>query len=358
MFKCGSACERTFDSSRALTQHRQACLTHRAQCARLADRLRVTEPPPKKARMSGVSSQSSRDPCETQETASRQPFFPLPPESNPEPSGQPSHLPTEETHSQAPLLQSGTCGEPVPPAGGDPAASSSQQPLGPRPHRLHARYRDLLPEPPITPDPPAAPSITIRRVLLVVYDSFRTQFNRFGIARDYRHRPSHDLDSFVTSDDLSTSIHLPSSQPDDPVQGLPPPWPWRNMSIWRLMRWAFTGSRDKSLSEANKLVQDVLLAPDFSLEELEGFDAHTESMRMEQQASATGDFFGKDQWRQTTVDIPVPSKEPSEAGFGQPFSIDGFYHWPILDIIRNVFAEASTKWFHLTPFKKVGAHSF
>ena len=313
--------------------------------------------------MSGVSSQSSHYPPESLEPATRPLFSCLAPESDAEPSSQFSCFPSkshEEPHSQIPL-QSSSHEEPANPAGGDPTASSSQHPLRPQTCRLPVRYRDLLPEPPIPLDLQAAQTSTTKHVLLVVYDSFCMQFNKFGIAREYRHCPSHDPDLFVTSNDLSTlftSVHLPSCQPDDPVQGLPPPWPWRNMSIWRLMSWAFTGSRDKSASEVNKLVQDVLQVPNFSLEELEGFDARTESMRMEQQASATGDIFSKDQWRQTTVDIRIPTKEPNQAGDGQCFSIEGFHHRPILDIIRNVFAKASTKWCHLTPFKKVGAHAF
>ena len=103
---------------------------------------------------------------------------------------------------------------------------------------------------------------------------------------------------------------------------------------------------------------DVLQAPNFSLEELEGFDAHTESMHMEQQASATGDIFSKDQWHQTTVDIPIPMREPNQAEDGQCFSIEGFHHRPILDIICNMFSKALTKWFHVIPFKKVEVHAF
>jgi hypothetical protein len=280
MFKCRGDCERTFDTPRALMQHSQACSSHQAQQARLQERLRVTEPPAKKARMSSVSSLSSHHPPESHEPASRPLCTPLAPESNAEPSTQPSRLPSEsheEPHSQIPL-QSGLHEEPANPAGGDPTASSSQHPLGPRSRRLPVRYRDILPEPPIAPDLPAAPTSTTKHVLLVVYDLFCTQFNRFGIAHEYCHCPSHDPDLFMTSNDLSTSVLLPSSQPDDPVQGLPPPWPWRNMSIWCLMSWAFTGSRDKSASEVNKLVRDVLQAPNFSLEELEGFNARTESV--------------------------------------------------------------------------------
>ena len=76
---------------------------------------------------------------------------------------------------------------------------------------------------------------------------------------------------------------------------------------------------------------------------------------MEQQASVSEDFIGLDRWCQTPVDILVPTREQSQAGNGQRFTIEGLYHQSILDIIRNVFAEASLKWFHLTPFKKVGA---
>ena len=304
--------------------------------------------------MSSISSLSSHHPPESHDPASRPLCTRLAPESDAEPFNQPSCLPSEsheEPHSPIPL-QSSLHEEPANPAGGDPTASSSQHPLRPRSGRLPARYRNILPEPPITPDLPAAATSTTKCVLLIVYDSFCTQFNRFGIAHEYRHHPSHDPDLFMTSNDLSTSVLLPSSQPDDPVHGLPPPWPWRNMLIWRLMSWAFPGSHDKSVSEVNKLVWDVLQAPNFSLEELEGFNARTESMRMEQQASATGDLFSMDQWRQTTVDIPVPMKEPNQVGNGQHFSIEGFHHRSILDIIHNVFAEASTKWFHLTPFKR------
>ncbi|KAF8419790.1 hypothetical protein L210DRAFT_3655102 [Boletus edulis BED1] len=296
----------------------KACPSHHPQRAHLQERLQA-EPPVKKARLANVYSQPSRHPPESQDDPAHRLHSPLIPDSEVEPSGQSTSPPTKshkEPLSQS-VLQSGSQEELGNPPPSHPIASSSQQPLGPRTRRLPGRYRDVQPEPPISLDLPPPPTNPIKHVLLVVYDSLRTQFNRFGIAREYRHRPSHDPDSFVSPADLSTTVRIPSSQPDEPVQGLPPPWPWKNMSIWHLMSWVFTGTREKSLLEVNKLVRDVLQAPNFSVEELEGFDARTESIHMDQQASVTSNFISSDKWRQTPVDILVPTREESRTGNGQ-----------------------------------------
>ncbi|KAF8119910.1 hypothetical protein EV363DRAFT_1157368, partial [Boletus edulis] len=82
----------------------------------------------------------------------------------------------------------------------DPEAGPSQRPA--RTRRLPARFRDVLPEPPL-PVPAQPPPVVILRVILHVFDSFRTAFNTFGIAREYRHRPTYDPDSFLTLEELS-----------------------------------------------------------------------------------------------------------------------------------------------------------
>ena len=91
-----------------------------------------------------------------------------------------------------------------------PASSSiigptpSDEILPPRSRRLPARFRDILPTPPVPVLPMAAePPSMIRRVILHIFDSFRTHFNRFGIAREYRHCPSHDPNAFLSAKDLS-----------------------------------------------------------------------------------------------------------------------------------------------------------
>ena len=48
------------------------------------------------------------------------------------------------------------------------------------------------------------------------------------------------------------------------------------------MTWVFTGGHQKSISEVNKLVHNVLQAPDFNIRELAtGFNAHTETCHLD-----------------------------------------------------------------------------
>ncbi|KAF8554136.1 hypothetical protein OG21DRAFT_1130970 [Imleria badia] len=110
-------------------------------------------------------------------------------------------------------------------------ASWTQHPS--RTHRLPLRYRDELPEapPPISTSSPIAdgPSL-VHRVILHVFDSIRTCFNTFGIARDYRHRPTYDPDSFVSVHDLSDLPRCPdvNANSSDPITSSSvhsPPWP-------------------------------------------------------------------------------------------------------------------------------------
>ena len=225
-----------------------------------------------------------------------------------------------------------------------------------RSHRLPMRFRDELPVPPHNvPQPPPS---TLPRVILHVFDSFQTSLNRFGISREYRHRPTYDPDAFVSVDQLSNvrpDKDLESSSSFEVASSpKPPPWPWQNMSIWRLMSWKLTGSRHKSEAEVTRLVKEVLMAEDFSVEDLQGFHAHTEIKRFDTSEAALdpNDVFQRDGWKESAVDISVPMREPNPKGNGQSFTIPGFQYRPLTAIIRSVFSEPASKWFHLTPFKR------
>ena len=237
-----------------------------------------------------------------------------------------------------------------------PVIGSREQLVPSRDRRLPARYRDLLPVPPlpaVEPQPASSSTSILPRVFLHVWDSFTTQFNKFGIARAYRHRPSHDPNEFLSMHELSQPI-VPIS-----TEGLrgtyPPPWPWPSMSIWRLMSWKNSGSTQKSNSEVNRLVHEVLQATDFNAEDLASFDASTETSRFDaaEKEIPPEDVFAIDRWRHTTIDISVPTREKKKEGNGVTFSVDGLRYRPILDVIRAVLAEVSSKSFHLTPFKRL-----
>ena len=131
-----------------------------------------------------------------------------------------------------------------------PIVASPEQPLPPRNRRLPAKYRDLLPEPPlpvIDPQPTSSSSV-IPCVFLHIFDLFWTQFNKFGIAHAYRHCPLHNPDSFLNVDELSQSCQPIVPNLAEGCRGdYSPPWPWSNMSIWHLMTWKETGSNQVEL---------------------------------------------------------------------------------------------------------------
>ena len=266
-------------------------------------------------------------------------------------SVQEAPVPSQPTH-EAPVEPS------LQPTHDPSGIANPEQPLPPRNRRLPARFRDLLPEPslPAVAPQPASSTSIIPHVFLHVWNSFTTQFNKFGIARAYRHRPSHDPNSFLSADELiqPTQPIIPSS-PESQRSDYSPPWPWSNMSVWHLMSWKNTGSTLKSNSEVTRLVHDVLQAPDFNLPDLSRFDASREAAWFDiaEKSIPPEDVFGINRWKHTIIEISIPTREKKKEGNGLTFSVDGLRYRPILDVVRAVFAEASSKTFHLTPFKRL-----
>jgi len=162
-----------------------------------------------------------------------------------------------------------------------PSASSpletSQTGKPSRTRHLPAQFRDVFPEPPLPVEPDDPPRTTLPRVILHVFDSICTSFNQFGIARNYHHSPSYDPDAFLSIDQLSDNHgdEAPLPIPSTPHALPSPPWPWKNMSIWKLMNWMLTGSRQKSEAEVTQLT-NILQADDFNPHDLQGFNAHTQ----------------------------------------------------------------------------------
>ena len=233
--------------------------------------------------------------------------------------------------------------------------------------RLPARFRDVAPEPllpvsattedaTLVQSDNSAPQSTLPRVILHVFDTIRTSFNHFGIARDYRHRPSHDPDSFVSVDQLSKS---PDDEAPIPIPSTPhtlplPPWPWKNMSIWRIMTWMMTGSKQKSEAEVTRLA-NMVQADDFDPHDLRGFNAHTEMKHFDRSESALDESnpLRQDGWRESSVDILIPTQERNPDGNGRQFTIGGLFYRSLTAVIRAVFAGEDAKQFHLTPFKRI-----
>jgi hypothetical protein len=131
--------------------------------------------------------------------------------------------------------------------------------------------------------------------------------------------------------------------------------PFSNPSVFRLMNWFYGGSNLKSFAEMDKLVHDVLLSPDFSVEHLRGFRSTREANRLDEHVAEGSDnpFSVKDGWHEANLNLPLPCewvKQTSETAAAK-FVVEGVYHRRIMDIIKLVMKSTAAEQFHITPFK-------
>ena len=226
-----------------------------------------------------------------------------------------------------------------------------------RTRRLPARFRDTLPTPPapaLSPDPtPDLQSIgsQIKRVTLIVRDRLVTVANVFGIWRDYPRRPSYDPDTIVRPDELSNQRDISNSAtnltpPSSSFQM--PPWPFANMSIWRLMTWLNSGSATKTEAEVNRLAKEIRDAGGFQAADLEGFNAHRENKRLD--AAQESPLFG-DGFQETSIPIRVPTGDPTPKQRSKTYNIPGLYFRKLTSVIKSAFEGPLAEHMHFFPYK-------
>jgi hypothetical protein len=111
------------------------------------------------------------------------------------------------------------------------------------------------------------------------------------------------------------------------------------------MTWLWTGSNQKSIQEAVKLV-------DFSKDDIRDFDVKQETDLFDK-ALASGDLKVRDGWKKVSVDISVPDGKPHASEADAPvFSVPGLYFRPIVEVIKAAVRDAGDRCFHYTPFKQ------
>jgi Plavaka transposase len=212
-----------------------------------------------------------------------------------------------------------------------------------RNYRLPARYEDVNPEP-LRPleEEEEHPTAALPRLRLIVRNRLRTATNSFGLLREYLYRPSFEPDSFVREEDL----HRVGGS--DPVF-IPPPSPFpvhRNESVEMLMNWKDSGTSTKSDTEINRLVNSVLLDPNFKLEDLKGFNVARENQRSDA-AEKKSPFF--DSFQMADINIEVPSG--TSGILPGTFSVPGLVYRKLTAVIQAAFSSPLASHFHLSPFK-------
>ncbi|KAF9501634.1 hypothetical protein BDN71DRAFT_1584712 [Pleurotus eryngii] len=240
--------------------------------------------------------------------------------------------------------------------------------------RIPRPFRNSLPHAPPQREPSGEqdtgtqpqPAQGPRQVILIVRDHLATTMNIFHVWRQYLHRPSFDPDTAVPLGELANknrryaqndnegndveediSPDLAPSNNSVEVEP-PPPWPFRNMTVWRLMQWANTGSTRKSMQEVNRLVNEVVSAKGFKPEDLQGFDANKENRSLDMAADNINNP-ALEGLKETSVDIDVPSGQKNIPSAS--FSVSGLFYRDILSVIKEAFTGPLASKFHLSPFQ-------
>jgi hypothetical protein len=199
-----------------------------------------------------------------------------------------------------------------------------------------------------TPSLPARSRI--HRVILTLRDTLQTACNTFGLSRLYPRRPSFEPNKFIPSSLLARSCPAVSQGTDPPANVLPPPYPFANATIYRLMTWMNSGSHRKSETEVQRLVTDVLQADDFDIKHLEGFSVKRSLRELDRDESG-GEITFPDDWIETGVTINIPTKSREESP--KAYTIPSFHYRPLTEVIRAAFADVQAGAFHLFPFKRL-----
>ena len=220
-----------------------------------------------------------------------------------------------------------------------------------RNYRLPRRFDDFLPEAASPPESEVEAG-TIQRVILIVRDRLITVADSFGIWRDYPRRPTRDPDASLSLGDLAANPEqsdLPcrsATLPELPRTPNQPYWPFSNMTIHRLMQWVNNGIATKSEAQINELVNKVILAPDFSQNDLAGFDAHKENIHLDNSLAKSPLH---QQFTESAVDILVPSGAVGVPA--QTFSVPGLLHRKLTTVISEAFTGSLSHLLHFSPFK-------
>ena len=260
--------------------------------------------------------------------------------------------------------------------------------------RLPKRFQDVLPpRPPViaaaiveTPEP------SQHEEELPHIPEFKTETNSFCVYRIYKSgEPSFTPDDNFRIDSVADGpnfIKDPRSEPQStwaspfgtdfmqtdphkkpkPTAAQPGHLPFQNMSIFRLMQWFYDSSLTKSLGTLNNLVHQVLLAPDFSTEDLVGFDAAKEAKRLDdfhpsapEQGSSTstsatgsGSKFLGDGWIEASVPISLPGDGVSHSSdtTAPVFHVKGLLYRKPLEVLKVAYQEPSAAQFHISPFEE------
>ncbi|KAN0118275.1 hypothetical protein V8E52_005251 [Russula decolorans] len=200
--------------------------------------------------------------------------------------------------------------------------------------------------------------------------TFDTEPDEFGLFRSYISCPTFEpnkeipLDSICDSEGFAvakvnftkdwSSVFGPRSSKSPMESANPNSFaPFLGATVSCLMSWFYGGSNMKSVTELDKLVNDVILANDFDRAHLKGFSATRELKRLDEYEQHTK-FPSKDGWKETSVKIRLPAEKAhlsTSEEKAPEFEVNSVFYRPLIGVIISAFQEAAAETFHITPFQ-------
>ena len=219
------------------------------------------------------------------------------------------------------------------------------------------------------PPRPSPPSSVISSEELATDSTFTTEPDEFGLFRVYPRKPYCEPDNDVTLDDICDDAAQTSSDnsdsrrwwkgfnPDmDDEQATPSKHPFAPLSTptsFCILHWFYGGSREKSQAELNSLLENVLRAKDFKLDELTKFNLAHEMNLLDSVDDPSAPFANENIWKKSTIKIPLPcerEKFPSEDA-AHKLRIRDVRYRSLLEVMRTGAKDESAKSWHNTPYK-------
>ena len=190
----------------------------------------------------------------------------------------------------------------------------------------------------MSPEPTVLPHIT-----LFVQKPFHTLPNNFGIWKKYCCHPSYNPNMFLSAKDLycphtSTIVTERVHEEEEST--------YTNKSTRLLVDWQNTSSSAKSNNEITHLVHNVILHPDFQLDEVQTFNTAQENQKADI-AKAKSPVLQGFQHADIQINILSGNKDLSPS----LFTILGLYFHKLTILIKDAFKSPLSSMFHFTPFK-------
>ncbi|KAH6911436.1 hypothetical protein BKA70DRAFT_856042 [Coprinopsis sp. MPI-PUGE-AT-0042] len=239
-------------------------------------------------------------------------------------------------------------GTPEPPE--EPAAAPGPR----RSSRLRRKPKpvpEIIPKvsEPVVPPATAAPNRS----------KYHTKPNAFGVFRVYHSPPTTNPDAGQTLDDVADAPSFTQSvgeekrwwkgfgkKAKDKILA-----PFLNATVFRLFNWYYAATNFLSRAHLQRLVNEVLLAPDFKLADLVDFSVERELKRLDSTDPDVSPYAGTYGWTTSTLKIPLPCEGVKCAeGKAPVLELEGLVHRSLAEVIETAFSDSSSKSFHYTPF--------